>query len=149
MLDGLHEVRLRAQQYSLANELGVILGGTHNYLQPGLHLAQTLQGLQPIHTRHLHVEQHNPGSATIAQSLEAFFATIGDFDSIMLKFEQQAKVPLHFRGILDQQDCGFRRSGFGTKHMGSEGIRFADSLNRNAKQHLLAGRRAEAIKSGQ
>ena len=113
VLNRLDQISLRAHQDRFSNQLRIILGRTHDHLQAGLKRAQMLQGLKPIHSRHLHIEQDNGRGATIAQALETLFSVVGDLDTIVIEFEKEAQVALHLKGILNQQNRSFRRLGFG------------------------------------
>jgi hypothetical protein len=112
MLNRLDQISLGAQQDRFSDKLRIIQGGTHDHLQAGLKFAQVLQGLKPIHPRHLHIEQDNGRGAAIAQPLKPLFPIVSDLDPIVVEFEEEAQVALHFGGILDQQNRSFRRFGF-------------------------------------
>jgi hypothetical protein len=107
MLNGFDQISLGAEQDCFADQLRIIFGGAHDHLQAGLKFAQMLQGLKAVHAGHLHIEQDNGRSASIAQALQPLFPIVGGFDPILVEFEEKAQVALHFRGIFDQQNRSF------------------------------------------
>jgi hypothetical protein len=70
---------------------------------------QNSQSFQPIHSGHLHIEQYDSGSASVAQALQSLFSVAGDVNLITIKFQQEAHVVLEFERVFDYQDRSFRR----------------------------------------
>jgi hypothetical protein len=87
MLDGFHEIGVRAQQCGFANLVGIVQSRAHDDLGVGPELPQPPQGLEAIHSGHLQVEQNHIGGAATAQALQSLIAAVGGLDVVRVEFQ--------------------------------------------------------------
>jgi len=112
-----HQIGLCAEQNGSINLIGIINARAHDDFQFRTQFAQAAQSFQPIHARHLHVEEYEGGSATVGNVAHSLLAATGGFHLIAVKLEQAAKILPDLRRVVNYQNLALdsvvlRESGY-------------------------------------
>ena len=105
-LKGFGQVVVRAEAHRLHYFLGVVDAGKHYDLHSGPLLPELLQRLQPVDSRHQHIEQHQVRLHAFVHALQSLFAGRSGFHFVVVDLQQRPDIAEHGRFVIHQKNLG-------------------------------------------
>ena len=101
-LERFGQIVLRSQADGLNHLAGVADAGKHYHFQSRHQLAQLLERLQAVNSRHQQVEQNEVRAQALLYLLQGFFAGGCGLHTVVIHFQQGADVAQHSGFVVNQ-----------------------------------------------